>query len=219
MARKPKASSSTEPATALPMEELAVRDEAPTPARRGGKQKAAAPLPELPLAAGRGSAAAAGAEAGTHTPEPIDAPRRKGTGRKQMPSAAAEVAPLLQNKAGAQRGPRPRKPGAEPPSDPVADEVPTAEMAAPVEAAGSDDPVQPYAVSGGPSEDAQQPLPGVLDTPATVRPAAHWDRATDTVRFDWPEIERTASQAGPNQGMAKLLVAARAEGANSRWPL
>jgi len=39
------------------------------------------------------------------------------------------------------------------------------------------------------------------------------------VRFDWPAIERTASQDGPNQGMAKLLIAARAEGANSRWPL
>ncbi len=136
-----------------------------------------------------------------------------------MPSAAAEVAPLLQNKAGAQRGPKSRKPGAEPPSDPVADEVPTAEMASPVEAATSDDPVQLDADSGSPSEDVQQPLPGVLDTPATVRPAAHWDRATDTVQFDWPEIERTAAQEGPNQGMAMLLVAARAEGANSRWPL
>ena len=41
----------------------------------------------------------------------------------------------------------------------------------------------------------------------------------DTVRFDWPAIERTAAQEGPNQGMAKLLVAARAEGASSRWPL
>jgi len=39
------------------------------------------------------------------------------------------------------------------------------------------------------------------------------------VRFDWSAIERTAAQEGPNQGMAKLLVAARAEGANSRWPL
>lgn len=48
--------------------------------------------------------------------------------------------------------------------------------------------------------------------------AARWDRATDAVRFDWPEIERTASQDGPNQVMAKLLVAARAEGAHSRWP-
>ncbi len=173
MARKPKAQLSTEPATALPLVELAARDEAPTAARRGGKQKAAAPSPELPLAAGRGSAATAGAKSETHMAEPIDAPRRKGLGRKQMPSAAAEVAPLLQNKAGAQRGPKPRKPGTEPPSDPVADEAPTAEMASPVEAAASDDPVQPDADSGSPSEDAQQPLPGVLDTPAMVRPAAH----------------------------------------------
>jgi hypothetical protein len=51
------------------------------------------------------------------------------------------------------------------------------------------------------------------------QPAAVWDRARDKVRFDWAEIERTASQDGPNQVMAKLLVAARAEGATSRWPL
>lgn len=56
-------------------------------------------------------------------------------------------------------------------------------------------------------------------TPSTAKPAAQWDRATDEVRFDWPEIERTALQGGPNQTMARLLVAARAEGANSRWPL
>ena len=54
---------------------------------------------------------------------------------------------------------------------------------------------------------------------APAKPAAQWDRAADTVRFDWAEIERTASQDGPNQVMAKLLIAARAEGANSRWPL
>ena len=54
---------------------------------------------------------------------------------------------------------------------------------------------------------------------AASKPAARWDRATDTVQFDWPEIERAASRDGPNQAMAKLLVAARAEGADSRWPL
>jgi len=58
-----------------------------------------------------------------------------------------------------------------------------------------------------------------LDTSVPSKPAARWDKATDTVQFDWPEIERTAAQPGPNQPMAKLLVAARAEGANSRWPL
>jgi len=54
---------------------------------------------------------------------------------------------------------------------------------------------------------------------AASKPAARWDRATDTVQFDWPEIEQAASRDGPNQAMAKLLVAARAEGADSRWPL
>jgi len=54
---------------------------------------------------------------------------------------------------------------------------------------------------------------------AASKSAARWDRATDTVQFNWPEIEQAASRDGPNQAMAKLLVAARAEGADSRWPL
>ena len=63
------------------------------------------------------------------------------------------------------------------------------------------------------------PLSPGLDGAGQAKPAAHWDRMTDAVQFDWAEIERTAAQEGPNQAMAKLLVAARAEGANSRWPL
>lgn len=57
------------------------------------------------------------------------------------------------------------------------------------------------------------------DRVSAAKSAAHWDRTTDTVRFDWTAIEQTAAQEGPNQVMAKLLIAARAEGANSRWPL
>jgi hypothetical protein len=60
-------------------------------------------------------------------------------------------------------------------------------------------------------------LPSNSSAPAT--PAARWDRVSDTVSFDWTAIERTAAQNGPNQAMAKLLLAARAEGAHSRWPL
>jgi len=55
--------------------------------------------------------------------------------------------------------------------------------------------------------------------PAKAQRAAQWDHATDTVRFDWPAIEQMASRDGPHQGTAKLLIAARAQGANSRWPL
>jgi len=81
-----------------------------------------------------------------------------------------------------------------------------AEMAYPVsaDAGGDAAPPSPYQDTATPAHPAQ--------------PVAHWDRATDTVRFEWAEIERTAAQSGPNQAMAKLLVAARAEGANSRWP-
>ena len=57
------------------------------------------------------------------------------------------------------------------------------------------------------------------DTSAPATPAARRNRASDTVSLDWPAIERTAAQHGPNQAMAKLLIAARAEGTQSRWPL
>jgi hypothetical protein len=48
--------------------------------------------------------------------------------------------------------------------------------------------------------------------------AARWDPASGTATFDWPIIEQVAPTEGPNQAMARLLLAARAEGANSRWP-
>ncbi len=63
-----------------------------------------------------------------------------------------------------------------------------------------------------------EPAPAPAKAAAASKPAAQWDPAADTVRFDWAEIEQTASRPGPNQVMAKLLVAARAEGAGSRWP-
>ena len=60
------------------------------------------------------------------------------------------------------------------------------------------------------------------DTVAASQPmqssAARWDADTGTATFDWPSIEQVAATDGPNQAMAKLLLAARAEGANSRWP-
>ncbi|MGI4802933.1 MAG: hypothetical protein ACRYF2_16075 [Janthinobacterium lividum] len=55
-------------------------------------------------------------------------------------------------------------------------------------------------------------------TPAIESSVAKWNAAMGTISFDWPAIEQTAAAQGPNQVMAKLLLAARAEGANSRWP-
>jgi hypothetical protein len=57
-----------------------------------------------------------------------------------------------------------------------------------------------------------------IGTPASRSSAARWDPVTGTPTFDWPRIEQVAATEGPNQSMAKLLLAARAEGANSRWP-
>ena len=51
-----------------------------------------------------------------------------------------------------------------------------------------------------------------------TRSAAKWNAATGAISFDWAAIEQTAGTEGPNQAMAKLLLAARDEGANSRWP-
>jgi len=76
----------------------------------------------------------------------------------------------------------------------------------------------------GPAEDAAVPEPSPVSTDQTPAAAeaqasaAHWDTATGTATFDWSAIEHVAASEGPNQAMARLLLAARAEGANSRWP-
>ena len=72
--------------------------------------------------------------------------------------------------------------------------------------------------------DAQGELPTKASTDAVAASqqahssAARWDAHTGTTTFDWPAIEQVAASDGPNQAMAKLLLAARAEGADSRWP-
>ena len=86
-------------------------------------------------------------------------------------------------------------------------------MPEPVDAGGAITKTKPAKLT----KPAPAPSPA-MDAAAGSKSAAQWDPAADTVRFDWAEIEQTASRPGPNQVMAKLLVAARAEGANSRWP-
>ena len=78
---------------------------------------------------------------------------------------------------------------------------------------------EPVDADAAVAEAKPTPAPSPAETAAAPsKSAAHWDPAAGTVQFDWAEIEQTASRPGPNQVMAKLLVAARAEGANSRWP-
>jgi len=218
MARKPKNQPSTAAASALPAEKVAAMIETLAPARRGRKATAAASLPELPSTMDSGDMAADSVEAEMGVVDPIKAPGRKAVGPKAKPSAPAAVAAALQANAGGRRGPKPRKAKAEATPDPVEDGVSGSEALPHADSAASGNLAPPSAARDLSSDDAHQPLPG-LNAPAPAKPGAYWDRATNAVQFDWPAIEQIASHEGPNQGMAKLLVAARAEGASSRWPL
>jgi hypothetical protein len=202
MARKPK----TQPSP-----------EAAPPARQGRKPKAAAPSPELPLAASAGDPATGDAGADAPNAGPAKAPGRRGPGRKPKQAAGAEIAPSVRDDAAEPQGQASPPPEAEASSDPIEDDAPTAAAVLQAEAVADSDPVEHDSDPSRSADKTAQPSPEA-GAPVPVKPAAHWDRTTDRVQFDWPAIERAAAQDGPNQGMARLLVAARAEGAQSRWP-
>lgn len=155
-----------------------------------------------------------------------DAPAPARRGRKAQADAAPAKAPRHPKRPAAaaaipapeghapRRGPKRRAPQPDGAPERVETDAPGHEAGLQPAGAASADPAPMGTAPAVQGDDMQPRLPD-LD----AQPAARWDRATGAVRFDWPAIERTAAANGPNQGMAKLLVAARAEGANSRWPL
>ena len=218
MARKPKAASSNEPATSVDIDDaLAALSDDAAPVRRGRKPKAEA-LPE-PLAVMDSDDAVGGtADADATIADPTAAPVRKRPGPKPKPRADATEAAPLQEDVNVKPGRMARAPDATPQPKPAADDAVHVEPADRQEQADGHKPATLDTTPDLAASDAASPGPGQTAA-AAAQPAAHWDRATDTVRFEWAAIEQTAAQDGPNQAMAKLLVAARAEGANSRWPL
>ena len=196
MARKPKPAPSNAPEPSVETTQPTLTDAA-SPTRRGRKPKAAAASEPTPAGGNE-------ADASLSLPTMDTPPARGRPGRKPKGRGKAAAPSLLQEALEQQPGPDMDQPH----SAAAGDDAMIAEMAYPV---SSDDGSTAAAADAAPSSPAQGTPP--------AEPAAQWDRANDTVRFDWAEIERTASQDGPNQAMAKLLVAARAEGANSRWPL
>ncbi len=202
-----------------PMARTPKADTLPTPTRRGRKPKAVAASPAVAPAVEDDDTASAVAAADIAAPAEGSTPTHGRRGRKPGPWADA-IAPALPLAAGMDRVAAEASPSADGP-EPAGDQgdAMLAEMAVPVSgepksAAGSKE----HEPAAAPSDDAVPPsLPS--DTSAPARPAVRWDRASDTVSFDWPAIERMAAQHGPNQAMARLLLAARAEGAHSRWPL
>ncbi len=219
MARKPKVASSNEFATS-PEEVLATLGDAPAPVRRGRKPKAAA-SPEAAATMDSDDAAGGTADADGTIADPVAAPVRKRPGPQPKQRAGGDAAAPLQEDAEPKSGQDARALDATPEPMSAADGKPDAgtdgQQDQQEQLRGSE-PATPEANSASTASDAASPGSG-QDVAAPARPAAQWDRATDTVRFNWAEIERTASQDGPNQVRAELLVAARAEGANSRWPL
>jgi hypothetical protein len=217
MARKPKATSSNAFA-ASPEGVLAALSNAPAPVRRGRKPKAAASAEPL---ATMDSDDAVGGDADGSIASRAAAPLRRRPGPKPRQRAGATEAAPLQENAVAKTGRDANASHATAEPMPVADDKLDAGMdgqqSRPQQVHGHE-PVTPEGISRSSSSDAASAVSS-QDVATSSQPAAHWDRATDTVRFRWLEIERTAAQVGPNQVMAKLLVAARAEGANSRWPL
>jgi hypothetical protein len=217
MARKPKIQPSPDDAAFVLKPKLVAPDEAPAPSRQGRKLKAAALSFASPAAADVGNPATDDAGADASKAGPTKAPGRKGQGRKPKQAAGAEAAPSIQDGAAEPQGQTSRPPEAEAIPDLIEDGSPTTAAASQAETAGDSDSVQPDRDPVSSADGAAQSVPEA-EASVPAAPAAHWDRATDRVQFDWPAIERVAAQDGPNQGMAKLLVTARAEGAGSRWP-
>ncbi len=215
MARKPKTASSNEPATSIDAAPPTLSDAA-APVRRGRKPKTDV-LPE-PLAMMDSEDAVGGTvDADGSIADPIAAPVRKRPGPKPKQRAGGAEAAPLQNGAEAKPGRKARAPAVTSEPMPAMDDMPHAEVAGRQEQAHDREPATLGTTPALAAGDAASAGSG--QNMASAKPAAHWDRATGTVRFEWAEIEQTATQDGPNQAMAKLLVAARAEGANSRWPL
>ncbi len=218
MARKPKVAPVADAPQAAVGAELPFMDDAPAPARRGRKPKAAAALPEPATEADSSSVAANAATANATDTEEGDAPGRAQRGRKPKQRTDDGAMSLPQDDAHEQLEAEAHQHEAAAEPAPAEGDPLIAEMAFPIGDAESSDASSGDVAPGNSADEIVSPSPGV-ETAARAKPAAQWDRATDTVQFDWPEIERTASEDGPNQAMAKLLIAARAEGANSRWPL
>ena len=119
MARKPKTQPSPEAATATPAEELAAVNEAPTPARRGRKQKADTSSPALPSVMLNDDTATNDVEADVDEAVPLDAPRRRGSNRKSASPETAAAAPLRGEQTKRGRGRTFRQLDAETTPDPV----------------------------------------------------------------------------------------------------
>jgi len=218
MAHKPKGSLSTDANATLPKEDGSAIVKARPAAHRSRKAEASEPSPKRPPGADSNEATQATTAPGADAVDARDTPASGRSGRRPKQPAGATGASLLRDDdAERQSSGMTGQADDEEGTAPVVDDALIMEAALSMEGPGSSSAADMDAEPRTPTDDPVRSSYG-LDTSVPSKPAAHWDKATDTVRLDWPEIEQTAAQPGPNQAMAKLLVAARAEGADSRWP-
>lgn len=187
MARKPKP---TPPIEAL-LEPPAL-DETPAPARRGRPPKSARmPSPSPSPGAEHYSVAAANADdAGAGAPDTIS---KRLQGRKPKPRADAAAAPLSREGPRRAMGRQNRKLDGVELAAELKDASRSAGAADEDGLAAGDNTSDRNAADGKPVDEATV-SPAVSKPLSSSTPAAaRWDRATDAMRFDWPEIERTAS--------------------------
>ena len=213
MARTPKAARGKLTAADIKAS-LAAPIDTPAPARRGRKPQSATTPAEPPAMMDSDDVVAGSFDADASISAPSEKPARGRPGPKPKPQRVEVALPVEQVK---RKPGRPRNPVPAP--EPVEDAPPSAELESSVSASSEGAEDTGDTVPDTASDGDAAPTPASPDPASPAKPAAQWDRATDTVQFDWAAIEQTASQDGPNQVMAKLLIAARAEGANSRWPL
>lgn len=202
MARKPKTQPSNN--AGADAEDAAPIMTSPPAVKRRGRKPKAGPTPVAMHGSDDATQPTFDAEGGTADVSERPARKRPGPKPKQ-PTGAIGAAPL-QTEAKPKRGRKARVLGAASETTSAAEDASIAEVAG-----------QPEEASRAEAVPLGEPN-GAVDAAIPAQSAAQWDQATGTAQFDWPAIERTASQEGPNQAMAKLLIAARAEGANSRWP-
>jgi len=202
-----------------PMVRTPKTDTPPTPSRRGRKPKTTAASPAVAPAVEDDDTTSVAADAAVAAPAEGSTPARGRRGRKPGPRTDA-VAPALPLAASIDPVAAEASPSADGP-EPAGDDgdAMIAEMAFPVSSEPGDGTgPKEHEDAASQAGDAVPPSPH-SNSSAAATPAARWDRTSDRASFDWPTIERTAAQHGPNQAMARLLLAARAEGAQSRWPL
>jgi len=120
-----------------------------------------------------------------------DAPAKRRQGHKPKATGSVAAAALLRNEPRRAKGSRARKLDD---AEDAAEAEDTALVAEAVEAGGLSAGSESFDRESDESNAADEPAPSpaALNTAVSPRPAARWNRATDTVRFDWPEIEQAA---------------------------